>query len=358
MAIPSSDSADTCGKCSTKISLIAQARPCNCGFCFCDKHRAPEKHDCQFDYQADQARRIRQSNPQVHKPASDIQSEDMWIKEYRKHHEPRCRYTLFHCFGFLVFLYFAAVRGVILNFLFGSVGGSSWFGGGTDAATGSSSNGVGAAGTIGASKSVDLADPNTYADLLELAEGTKKTEGENVEVQSDADMIQLPDELKSEKVSLLEQENRRLQLELENMKLKQQLAQTQTGNGGGGPSSAEQPSAFLIMAQQILYGLVLGYIVAHIVPHLLDKMDSVKPKRPMLGGCCRFCLFSWDVASNPKYALLAEWDNLKDQLLYWVITAKGTNCLSYLYTQQDRSTGTIYKAVSSKLVELQGQRGG
>ena len=42
----------------------------------------------------------------------------------------------------------------------------------------------------------------------------------------------------------------------------------------------------------------------------------------------------------------------KDNLIYYVITSRRTNCLSHLYAGKDRSAGHIFTTVKNKLSEM------
>jgi predicted nucleic acid binding AN1-type Zn finger protein len=51
--------------CSYKLDLVAQSIVCKCKATFCNLHRAPEKHQCKFDYQAAAKERLTSALPAV-----------------------------------------------------------------------------------------------------------------------------------------------------------------------------------------------------------------------------------------------------------------------------------------------------
>ena len=99
-------------------------------------------------------------------------------------------------------------------------------------------------------------------------------------------------------------------------------------------------------------GFLYGFLITHTVPALLQHYNGERVERGYFGGHCRHCFYSMDTLQNPSYALSSEWEMLKDNLIFYVITARGTNCLSHLYTGKDRSTGHIFHTVKNKLSEL------
>ena len=55
---------------------------------------------------------------------------------------------------------------------------------------------------------------------------------------------------------------------------------------------------------------------------------------------------------TPKFVLKSEWEMLKDHLIYYIITARGTNCLGHLNSGQDKSVGHIFSTVKNRLTEI------
>ena len=51
--------------CSYKLDLVAQSIVCKCKSTFCSLHRAPEAHQCKFDYQAAAKERLTANLPAV-----------------------------------------------------------------------------------------------------------------------------------------------------------------------------------------------------------------------------------------------------------------------------------------------------
>lgn len=295
----------SCQLCGGKLSLVAQELRCKCGGHFCDKHRAPEKHSCGHDWQSEQTAKLRQANPPVFRAAALIDSQDAWNREYCKFHHPRGRYAFCHSLGFLVFVYYVFVRGLLLNVAFGCVESASLFG----AFSGQS----------------DGHDASRSSYELVPTSGAQTGSTSTTHTSRNDESTRSIDEFGS--------------------------GTTKTG------------SPVVILFQQLFFGVVLGYLCAHTLPHLLEKfVDKKKPERPIFGGGCRFCLFSWDALSysslmNTQYAFVAEWEMVKDHILYHIITRGRSNCLSHLYTGPDRSVSHISKTVKNKLEELNYGRG-
>jgi len=55
-----------CFSCRAKIPLAKQQiNKCRCEYVFCDSHRYPEKHDCDFDYAGTGRQQLEKLNPKV-----------------------------------------------------------------------------------------------------------------------------------------------------------------------------------------------------------------------------------------------------------------------------------------------------
>jgi hypothetical protein len=52
-----------CWKCTKKIGLTGVR--CRCGYVFCSSHRYAESHDCDYDYKANERRKLTKQNPLV-----------------------------------------------------------------------------------------------------------------------------------------------------------------------------------------------------------------------------------------------------------------------------------------------------
>ncbi len=291
-----------CYKCEAKLPLVAQAQPCRCKRVFCDKHRDPEKHDCDYNYAEQGRSQIRRENPAVYKSSSNVSTEGAWLAEYWKHHNPRSVYSIFHSIGFVVLMYFVLIRGLIFNFfsfgLSGILPAGNIFSGGNGGEHTPDAGGMGGVG------------------------------------------LPLPGE---------DNESRRREA-----------------------AASGEDTFGSVFVQNLIYGLVLGFLLTHTAPHLYFKYylggqpqgRHAEPVRPLFGcpNACRFCFFSWDTAnifSNPKcvyFALLSEWEMLKDHVLFYIITNGGTNCLGHLYHGKNRDVGYIYGTVSKRLGELQKQQ--
>ena len=51
--------------CDRKLDLIARTIVCSCKGSYCNLHRAPEAHQCKFDYQAAAKERLTNALPVV-----------------------------------------------------------------------------------------------------------------------------------------------------------------------------------------------------------------------------------------------------------------------------------------------------
>eukprot|EP00392_Amoebophrya_sp_AT5.2_P011799 g11889.t1 len=118
-------------------------------------------------------------------------------------------------------------------------------------------------------------------------------------------------------------------------------------------TSSTTTPPIVVLFRECVYAVVVGWVVAHVGSYVFEKYVEGKRQttQPWYGGC-RYGMWSWDVFAKPWFAITAEYEMLKDFVLYYVITQGKTNCLSYLYTAPDRSTGTIYKTVKHKVGEL------
>ena len=102
-----------------------------------------------------------------------------------------------------------------------------------------------------------------------------------------------------------------------------------------------------------MWGIVVGYLFAHTVPWAYQTYNEVRNPKSKFGGDCSHCLFSQDVFTSPQNTIYCEWEMVKDHVLFHLITAGRTNCLSHLYTDKDKSVGHIFSTVRDKLGELQ-----
>ena len=63
---PTQKRKDRCFCCSAKLTLAKQiANKCRCDLIFCDQHRLPAQHHCEFDHQKMQADKLAILNPKV-----------------------------------------------------------------------------------------------------------------------------------------------------------------------------------------------------------------------------------------------------------------------------------------------------
>jgi hypothetical protein len=108
--------------------------------------------------------------------------------------------------------------------------------------------------------------------------------------------------------------------------------------------------SLLAVPQHALLGASLGYAAAHAAPTLYLRRRKRAGGRPVCGGGCRFCVFSWDVLTNASFACRADAENVKDQLLYHVITRRCTNCLSHLYTGSNRSAAHVAQTLKARVL--------
>jgi hypothetical protein len=52
-----------CGHCNKKLSLLKFE--CRCGFNYCNIHRTPETHKCQFDYKTHERKLLEKNNQKI-----------------------------------------------------------------------------------------------------------------------------------------------------------------------------------------------------------------------------------------------------------------------------------------------------
>lgn len=93
--------------------------------------------------------------------------------------------------------------------------------------------------------------------------------------------------------------------------------------------------------QQLVLGYMLGLGLSRLLPQLLGY-----PASP-----CRFCMFSWDVPTGGQWCAIAEWEQLKEHLIY-CITAGKQNCLTQTLYDGPRTLSFITRAVAQRLHEL------
>ena len=108
--------------------------------------------------------------------------------------------------------------------------------------------------------------------------------------------------------------------------------------------------------KSLLTGIFWSYLITHTWPALSTYLSGQRLERGWFGGHCKYCLFSKDVFRNPLYAFWAEYEMFKEHLIYYVITARGTNCMSHLNTDSDRSTAHIFKTVKKSLEDQYNSR--
>ncbi|CAJ1422882.1 unnamed protein product [Effrenium voratum] len=75
-----------CGHCRRRISLVESTIRCRCGLAFCERHRAAESHECQFDWRQMQRDKVARENPKVIQASSKLGSSKEWFEQYCKHH--------------------------------------------------------------------------------------------------------------------------------------------------------------------------------------------------------------------------------------------------------------------------------
>mmetsp|Transcript_46361 Transcript_46361/g.91939 ORF Transcript_46361/g.91939 Transcript_46361/m.91939 type:complete len:237 (-) Transcript_46361:13-723(-) len=106
-----------CGTCSRRISLVESLMPCRCDLVFCERHRPPESHNCQFDWQNMQRQKVARENPMVIRAQSSVTSLQTWCDEYEKHHPVATKKErhaqLLHSAGFFCFV-MLGIRGMLL----------------------------------------------------------------------------------------------------------------------------------------------------------------------------------------------------------------------------------------------------
>jgi len=98
---------------------------------------------------------------------------------------------------------------------------------------------------------------------------------------------------------------------------------------------------FLPIPQQMVLGYLLGLACSRFAPSLLLGEPC----------CCRFCLFSWEFLQHPGWSLEAEWEALKEQLIFCVTFGKN-NCLTRKLYDGPRRLDFICQTVVARLKEL------
>ena len=60
---------ERCAACARRLPLTAAlAAKCRCGSCYCNEHRAPECHACNFDFRGAARRRLEADHPKLSAP--------------------------------------------------------------------------------------------------------------------------------------------------------------------------------------------------------------------------------------------------------------------------------------------------
>ncbi|KAJ2577614.1 hypothetical protein GGH19_001152 [Coemansia sp. RSA 1807] len=55
-----------CAECKSRVPLAKQAiNQCRCSYFFCDKHRYPEQHECEFDFMTCDRLNLEKNNPKL-----------------------------------------------------------------------------------------------------------------------------------------------------------------------------------------------------------------------------------------------------------------------------------------------------
>lgn len=66
IAVKKTKSKKKCGVCRIKLQLVETVTgKCQCSGLYCNKHRLPELHDCQFDHKSQGRVKLRQQNQKV-----------------------------------------------------------------------------------------------------------------------------------------------------------------------------------------------------------------------------------------------------------------------------------------------------
>eukprot|EP00927_Polykrikos_kofoidii_P021421 TRINITY_DN20267_c0_g1_i1.p1 TRINITY_DN20267_c0_g1~~TRINITY_DN20267_c0_g1_i1.p1 ORF type:complete len:265 (-),score=40.32 TRINITY_DN20267_c0_g1_i1:63-824(-) len=221
-----------CGACRRRVSLVESLMKCRCSLIFCERHRPPESHSCNFDWHAEHQEKIARENPRVFRSASSLSTIEGWIAEYGKFHPTACagerNAQQLHSLGALIFAMMAG-RGLLLSVINGSF-------------------------------------------------------------------------------------------------------------------------------QPLLQNLVLGYLMGLASCHFAPRLLLGRPSRE-----CRFCAFSWDALSMPQWCVVAEWECMKE-LMIFAITSGKTNCLTrrlWALCQKrlydgPRTVSHIVRTVSDRVLELMG----
>mmetsp|Transcript_70578 Transcript_70578/g.199155 ORF Transcript_70578/g.199155 Transcript_70578/m.199155 type:complete len:252 (-) Transcript_70578:38-793(-) len=103
----------------------------------------------------------------------------------------------------------------------------------------------------------------------------------------------------------------------------------------------------VLLLQQLVMGWLCGFACSRVLPHFLLGVPFPS---------CRFCIFSWELLQNAPWCLEAEWESLKEHLIF-VITAGNRNCLTRKLYDGPRSLPHIARTVSTRLKELASGQG-
>eukprot|EP00747_Dinoflagellata_sp_TGD_P073810 gnl/TRDRNA2_/TRDRNA2_158065_c0_seq1.p1 gnl/TRDRNA2_/TRDRNA2_158065_c0~~gnl/TRDRNA2_/TRDRNA2_158065_c0_seq1.p1 ORF type:complete len:234 (+),score=37.99 gnl/TRDRNA2_/TRDRNA2_158065_c0_seq1:63-764(+) len=99
----------------------------------------------------------------------------------------------------------------------------------------------------------------------------------------------------------------------------------------------------LLAPQQLVIGYLMGLAMCRLLPQALGY--------PVCS--CRFCVFSWDVLTKPHWCVAADWESLKEHLIFG-ITAGKSNCLTQKLYNGPRTLPYIFHTVVARLRELSG----
>ncbi|KAI9503382.1 hypothetical protein BX070DRAFT_183546, partial [Coemansia spiralis] len=55
-----------CFQCRARVALVKQTtNKCRCEYVFCDSHRLPDQHDCEFDFMTRERKTLEKNNPKL-----------------------------------------------------------------------------------------------------------------------------------------------------------------------------------------------------------------------------------------------------------------------------------------------------
>jgi len=101
-----------------------------------------------------------------------------------------------------------------------------------------------------------------------------------------------------------------------------------------------------------MIGYLIGYLLSRVLPNLIKASQTSEYNINFILGFQderKHDFFTSALLTKPLFVLYSEWEMIKDHVIYYVITARGTNCLEHLYSGRDRSVSHIFKTVTKRI---------